>query len=304
MKKSLPPAPLGRSYILLVSVVLFWGVNWPIMKLGLQYIPPLWFAATRMLLGSFCLFAFLAMQGRVIRPGRRELSILISVGVFQIGLPVALIHAGLLYVEAGHSAILVFTIPLWVAPMAVVVLGERMTLAKLAALASGLAGIALLFNPLNLDLGDRAMLVGNGFMLLASVSLAVAIVIVRNHAWTMPIIQLMPWQMLFGTGIIAVAAIAIEGDPVINWSAPLAAILAYNGSVASAFCFWAYVTVSRSLPAMNTALGSLGVPVIGVISSALILGESLSLADISGLILISAGVLTVTIGGKGKIESP
>lgn len=304
MKKSSPPLALGRSYILLAFVILFWGVNWPIMKLGLQYIPPLWFAATRMLLGSICLFAFLAIQGQVIRPGRPELSILISVGVFQIGLPSALIHVGLLYAEAGHSAILVFTIPLWVAPMAVVVLGERMSLVKLAGLAAGLAGIALLLNPLNLDLGDRAMLVGNGFMLLASVSFAVAIIIVRRHDWTVPIIQLMPWQMLFGTGIIAAAAIVIEGDPAIQWSAPLVAVLAYNGPVASAFCFWAYVTVSRNLPAMNTALGSLGVPVIGVFASALILGESLSLIDISGLILISAGVLTVTIGGMRKTESP
>ncbi|MBT7943670.1 MAG: EamA family transporter, partial [Alphaproteobacteria bacterium] len=47
----------GRFYVLLVLVVVFWGVNWPIMKLGIQYLPPLWFAATRIFLGSLFLFA-------------------------------------------------------------------------------------------------------------------------------------------------------------------------------------------------------------------------------------------------------
>ena len=72
------------------------------------------------------------------------------------------------------------------------------------------------------------------------------------------------------------------------------AILAYNGPIASGFCFWAFLTVSRSLPAMDTALGSLGVPVFGVVSSALILGETLTAGAVTGLILILIGVLAVT----------
>ena len=72
------------------------------------------------------------------------------------------------------------------------------------------------------------------------------------------------------------------------------AILAYNGPIASGFCFWAFLTVSRSLPAMDTALGSLGVPVIGVVSSALILGETLTAGAVTGLLLILIGVLAVT----------
>jgi drug/metabolite transporter (DMT)-like permease len=99
----------------LALVVLFWGVNWPIMKLGVQYVSPLWFAATRMGLGAFSLFAFLAAQKQLRPFARPDIPILISVAVFQIGLPTALIHSGLLFLDAGRSAILVFTMPLWVA---------------------------------------------------------------------------------------------------------------------------------------------------------------------------------------------
>ena len=78
--------------------------------------------------------------------------------------------------------------------------------------------------------------------------------------------------------------------------------MVYNGPVASGFCFWAYVTVSRNLPAMSTALGSLGVPVLGVLFLALILGEEISLIIVSGLILISIGVLAVTVGDLKQLK--
>ena len=81
------------------------------------------------------------------------------------------------------------------------------------------------------------------------------------------------------------------------------AILAYNGPIASGFCFWAFLTVSRSLPAMDTALGSLGVPVFGVVSSALILGETLTAGAVTGLILILIGVLAVTRNDSNKEDS-
>jgi drug/metabolite transporter (DMT)-like permease len=273
------------------------------MKMGLAYLPPLWFAATRLALGALCLFALLAMQGRLLWPGRRELGILISVGVFQIGLPTGLIHTGLLSVEAGRSAILVFTIPLWVAPMAVLVLGERMGTTKLVGLILGLSGIAVLFNPLTFPFGDRGALVGNALMLGASLSLAVALVIIRRHPWTVPTIRLMPWQMLLGTVILVVAAASIEGVPRPHWSPALYAIMAYNGPIASAFCFWAFVSVSRRLPAMSTALGSLGVPVVGIVSAAVILGEELALAKVVGLALISLGVVAVSLLDLGRTRS-
>ncbi len=283
---------------------MLWGLNWPIMKMGLDYLTPLWFAAARMGLGAACLFALLAAQGRLLWPGRRELAILVSVGIFQIGLPTGLIHTGLLAVEAGRSAILVFTIPLWAAPLAVLFLGERMGATKLVGLILGLSGIAVLFNPLTFPFADKAALAGNAFMLGASVSFAVALIIVRRHRWTAPTISLMPWQMLLGTALLVAVAAAVEGAPRPRWSAALYAIMAYNGPVASAFCFWAFVTVSRDLPAMSTAIGALGVPVVGIASAAVILGEGFGFAKILGLVLISLGVLAVSALDLKRLRTP
>ena len=80
------PMTHRRAYLLLASVILLWGVNWPVMKVGLLYMPPLWFAAVRVLLGGACLFALVAARGRLRLPERRDFPVLISVGVLQIAL--------------------------------------------------------------------------------------------------------------------------------------------------------------------------------------------------------------------------
>ena len=296
------PAPVThrRAYLLLAGVILLWGVNWPVMKVGLQYMPPLWFAAARVLLGGACLFALVAARGRLRIPERRDLPILISVGVLQIALFLGIIHFSLQYVDAGRSAILAYTTPLWITPMAVVLLNEPMTTRRLAGLGLGLGGIGVLFNPATFDYSQTPALIGNGLLLLAALGWAVGIVHVRLHRWVMTSLELMPWQMLIGGILLTALAAWVEGGPPVRWSGTLAAILAYNGLAASAFCYWAFVTVSRSLPATSTAMGALGVPVAGVLISALFLAEPLSATIIVGLGLITAGVALVVVGDVRK----
>ena len=286
-------ATRNRAYALLAAVILLWGANWPIMKVGLQSIPPMTFATARVFLGCACLFALLAVQGRVRLPTRRDLPVLLSVGCLQIGLGLLLLNLGLLNVEAGRSAILSYTTPLWVVPLAAAFLGERLSAGRAAGLALGLAGIGVLFNPTAFDFTHRPALVGNGLLMLGALFGATVIVHIRRHRWSVAPIELMPWQMLLGGSLLALAAAWFEADQSIRWSPTVLAILAYNGPVASAFCFWAYVTVAHSLPAVSTALGSLGVPVAGVLFSAMMLGEPLAPGRLLGLGLISAGVAVV-----------
>jgi drug/metabolite transporter (DMT)-like permease len=276
-------------------VIVLWGINWPIMKFGLGYIGPLWFAAIRILTGAACLFVLLAAQRRLELPRHTDLPVIVSVGGLQIGLSMALMHIGLQFVEAGRSAILFYTTPLWVTPMAMIALDERLGLARAVGLALGLSGVAVLFGPGTFDFGDRDALLGNALLLGAAIVWAAVIVHIRWHQWTMSPLALMPWQMLFGGVLLALVAGAFEGAADIRWSAALLAVLIYNGPIASAFCFWAIVSVSRGLPAISTTLGSLGVPVVGVVSSAIALGEPPSLGNIAGLVFITAGVASVAV---------
>ncbi|MBL6927599.1 MAG: DMT family transporter [Rhodospirillales bacterium] len=292
------------AYLLLGAVVLLWGVNWPIMKIGLAYISPMWFALARVFLGGACIFAILAWQGRLHLPARRDLPIVITVGVLQIAVLLALLHTGVRYVDAGRSAVLSYTTPLWIGPLALVFLRERLSGRKLAGLALGLAGIAFLFDPTVFNFSDTTGLMGNAILILAAIVLAVVIVHVRAHPWPISALELLPWQMALGAMLLLPVTFMMEGPPKVVFSPALAAVLVYNGPVASAFCLWAYLTVMRNLPAMSTAMGSLGVPAVGIFFSVLLMGEPLPASKIAGLALIAMGVLVVTLVDLGKPREP
>jgi drug/metabolite transporter (DMT)-like permease len=292
-----PAAALGvrPAYLLMAAVILLWGANWPVMKVGLTYIPPLWFGALRMFMGAATLFAILLATRQLRLPRRGDLPVLMSVALFQMASFLALVNIALLFVEAGRAAVLAYTMPFWVTPAAVLLLGERLTARKISGLALGLAGLAVLFNPLGFDWSDPDVVLGNGLLMVSALAWAGAIVHIRMHGWVSSPLQLVPWQMLIAGPLLVALALCFEDPAEIRWSGELTAILAYNGLIATAFCFWAAVSVTRALPAISTALGFLGVPVIGVVASAAALGEALSPTLLGGLALIVAGIGLVNL---------
>jgi drug/metabolite transporter (DMT)-like permease len=294
----------GRAALLLGLVILLWGVNWPIMKVGLAFMPPLWFATARVSLGALCFFALLLATGQLRLPPRADMPVVLSMGLLQTAAFLGLTHVALMFVEAGRSAILAYTTPLWVAPLSALFLREHLTRVKLLAVGLGMAGVAVLFNPLAVDYGDHRVLLGNGLLLLSAVVWALAIVHVRGHRWQASPLALMPWQMLLAALVLIAVAVLAEPRPSIDWRPELLMILFYNGPVASAFCYWAFVTVNRSFSATATALGSLGVPVVGVFASALALGEPLTVAKLAGLTLIGTGVAVLATASAGAAEPP
>lgn len=277
-----------RAVGLLCLVIALWGANWPIMKVGLLDMPPLTFAAVRLLLATLTLFVI--SPRRLKLPAARDLPVVLSVGLLQLFAFMLCMYLALMVVPAGRSAILAYTTPIWVVPMATLWLGERMTPLKALALAIGLAGIGVLFNPAALDWGSRAVLIGNGLLLAAAAAWAITIVHVRGRRWQATPYQLLPWQMLLATLASGWVAFVFEGDVTTHWTPRLIVILLYNGILASAFCSWAFNEVARSLPATTTSLGSLGVPVIGLLASAAWLGEPLAPSTVLGLVLILSAV--------------
>ena len=273
---------------LLGLVIALWGSNWPIMKVGLTDMPPLTFAAARLSLATFALFVIAPRRLQV--PRARDIPVVLSVGLLQLFVFMLCMYLALMAVPAGRSAILAYTTPIWVVPMATLWLGEQMTRAKALAFAIGLAGVGVLFNPAAIDWGSAEVLLGNGLLLVAAAAWAITIVHVRGRRWEATPYQLLPWQMLLGTLATVCVAVIFEGNAVIHWTPRLIIILLYNGILASAFCSWAFNEVARTLPATTTSLGSLGVPVVGLLASAAWLGEPLELSTVMGLLLILSAV--------------
>lgn len=297
------PVRPAVAALLLGLVILLWGANWPVMKVGVELMPPVTFAAARMVLGCATLFLVAAAAGQARLPSRHDRRIVVWVGLLQMAAFVLLIALALQIVPAGRSAILSYTTPLWVLPMAMLVLGERLTWMKGAGLVAGLAGVAVLFNPAGFDWGDSGVLLGNGLLLLAALAWAVNIVQVRGHRWEGTPLSLGPWQALVASLVLVPAALLLEGGRGIEWSGTLAAVLVYNGPVSTAFCFWAMVTVTRALPAITTSLGTLGTPVVGLLLSSWWLGEPLTWTNLTGLGLIGSGLVLVALSESRGLGS-
>ena len=290
--------PLSRpaAYAMLVALVVIWGLNWPIMKLVVHAMPPLWFVVTRLTVGAACLFAFLLATGRLATPTRADWPVVISVSVFQMWLFIGLTTIGLQFVPAGRSAILSYTMPLWVFPAAVLFFGEKLTPWKLIGMALGLAGLIVLLNPASIDWSDRHVLLGNFLLLLGAGMWAIAILHTRRHRWHLSPLQLAPFQMAFLIVPACFVAWAMEGPFRGEWSWRLILMLLYNGPLATAFAFWAAVSIQRALPSTTVSLSYLAVPAWGLAASTLWLGEALPGSLVLGGLLILLGVAAIAIG--------
>jgi drug/metabolite transporter (DMT)-like permease len=200
------------------------------------------------------------------------------------------VSVGLQFVPAGRSIVLGYTTPLWVSAGARLFLGEALTRARVAGIATGLLGLAVLFNPSSFPWHDRAALTGNVLVLLGSFCWAASILHVRAHRWVSSPFELVPWQVLLATCTLAPLALMFEGLPRIDWSPRLLALLLYGGTAGIALPYWAMQIVNKNLPAITTALALLVVPVVGVACSALALGEPITAGLILAMLLIISGI--------------
>lgn len=296
---STPALSRRTALLLLVVVVLAWGFTWVVSKLLLLYMTPLWAVAARSLAGAAALLVLGLALRRLAWPVRADIPVILSVGLLHMGAFAALVSLGLQHVPAGRSVVLAYTTPLWVIPAAWLFLGEPIGRGRQVGLALGLAGLILIFNPLAFDWADRDALVGNGLVLLAALCWAANIVYVRAHRWVTPPFELALWQALLATVMLSAVAFAAEGAPVVDWSPDLAWLLGYGGVFGIAIAYWAAVNVNRSLPAGVTSIGLQGVPVFGLLCSAVILHEPLGVSLLVGMALIVGGIAAGVLERRG-----
>lgn len=287
------PSPL-TGYLMLASLGLFWGLNWPGMKIVLEELPVWWFRSLSVGGGAAGLLAIAWLSGQRLRPSRAEIWPLTLCALFSIlGWHIFTAY-GVSMMAAGRASIIAFTMPVWAALLAAFLLGEKITIWKILGLILGVAGLAALIGPDMAALG--AAPIGAAFMLCAAISWAAGTVLFKKFNWRLPVASAIGWQLAIGAVVITAFAVALEPAPDISqlsWRAVGA--LAYLLALPMVYCQWAYFTVVRIFPAGIAAIGTLSVPIVGVFSSALILGEPVGASDLTALALIFAALFAVLI---------
>lgn len=294
----------SKLYILLGIIVIVWGLSWPISKIALQYIPAVWLAALRLASGCASAFLLLAVIRKLHCPRRQDLPIILVLGCLQMGLFMILINLGLHYVDAGRSAILVYTTPLWVLPLAILFFHETASWLKWLGFILGMIGVIILFSPSSIDWSNHHELFGNGVLLSAALCWAIAILCARNMHWTRPPLELLPWQLLVGAIPALLFAVYMEPHPLIQWNGISITSLTYAGVIATGFAYWGTLVLSKELPSITVSLSFLGVPVTGLILAVVLLHEPLTLSIVAAMICIISGLGCVTLGNTRKKLPP
>ncbi len=173
------PTQSTRLFLIILATIIAFGLSWPIMKLALQDMPRIWLGVIRLGVATVILFIILIFSRKKFWLTRQDMPLFLSVGLLQMGLFVLLIGLGLQNVEAGRSAILVYTTPLWVTPIAIFVFKESMHKLTALGLMIGLIGVCCLFNPFTFDWHDKTALHGNALLLLAAFAWACVILRLR-----------------------------------------------------------------------------------------------------------------------------
>jgi len=281
-------------YLLLAALSLFWGLNWPGMKIIVSEVPVWWFRALCLIAGGSILMSLSALSGNRCRLQGGEIGPVLLCGTFAILGWMVCSAYGVSLMPAGRASIVAFTMPLWATIAAAYVLGERITTSKVLGLLLGLSGLAVLIGP-DLLILKRAP-VGALFMLGAAVSWAIGTVLVKHIDWRLPTLSNIAWQLLMSAIPVTFIALLTEPFPPLG-ELSLRATLAFAYIILfpMSFCQWAYFKSVGLLPASIAAIGTLMVPVIGVYSSHLILDEQVRVSDVVALLLVVAALCLVLL---------
>ncbi|MGB3864215.1 MAG: DMT family transporter [Xanthobacteraceae bacterium] len=276
------------GFILLAVTILVWGLNWPAVKVLLLEWPPLFSRGVAGIAAAALLAAIAWSKGEALAFPPRFLPRLAFAAFTNVFAWMGFASLAMKDLPISETALLCYTMPIWAMLFAWPVLGERPTLRGVAALVLAFTGLAVLFGGHGLTF-DRSQLAGVVAALGAAVLFAFGSITARTTIPLKPI-ALVAWQLGLACVPMTALGLLLENPDVgalspRGWGLMLYMML---GPMALAYLTW-FGALDRLKPAAATT-GSLGVPVVGVCSGALLLGDPFGPREIAALVLTLAGV--------------
>ena len=275
----------GADVARLVALAAIWGASFYFYRILVPVLGPVVTAAARVIIGGLALVAwlrFIRVDGELTRHGRHYAVI----GVLNSAIPFALFAWAALTLPASYSAILNATAPLFSALLGAAWLGERFTVRKLAAIAVGMAGVALVTRAGPLVV-DARVLLATGACLAATFCYAATGVYVKRHASAAPPRGIAAWSQ------VAAGAVLLPLLPVVPPTGPVTpAVVAAALALAllcSSVAYVLYFRLMADLGPTRTMAVTFLIPVFGMLWGVLFLGESVTGPMLAGAALIVAG---------------
>jgi drug/metabolite transporter (DMT)-like permease len=283
--------PAGLMFLAITS--LGWGFNWPVTKYLLGELPPLTLRGSTGVVGAGLLAVLALMRGQSLKVPRELWPRLMLAAVLNVMGWMVLMGLALLWLPASEAALIAYTMPVWASMLAWFVLGERMTWLRVLALVMAFAGLAAIMGANGIT-ASAAKLPGIIMALAGSIGFALGTVLAKKLPLTLPPITAAAWQIGLGCFPVAVVGFLIETS---HWDAVTNIgwlLVIYSTVVQFCIAYVAWFAALARLPASVAAIGTMAVPVIGVVTSAVALHEPLGPGQIAALVFTLAGVVLAT----------
>jgi len=256
----------------LLVLTLMWGVNWPMMKLSLSQLSPLYFRAITMTLGATWLFAYVAWRGERMRPRGREWQDIALLGLPNVLGWHTLSIFGVQALASGRAAILGFTMPIFTVVLGALFFGEKITPRVRLALISVVLAIGLLLWHEIARLTGRPT--GVVWMLGAAASWALGTLLFKRAQLTLSPMVITVWMLLAFSVVLWVFALTLEPQPDPGtFTAMVWVSLAYGVGINYGVAQLIWFSMARSLPPATSAMSVMAIPLVGTLSATFIVGE-------------------------------
>jgi drug/metabolite transporter (DMT)-like permease len=289
-----------RAKSLLVALCLLWGTTWPMMKVALEDVPPLSMRTLTAGFGMVCLLIICLVTRRRLRVatakawGHVLIASLLNIAAFSLLTAFAQIAA-----STARVTILIYTMPIWTVLLAWLLLRERPTARQFLAVVLCALGIGVLIYPL----AAKGVPFGLLLAVAAGLSWGAGTVYVKWARVDLDPLALAFWQLVIAFVVIAACLIVFDGRLNLDHAHTKSLLAtAYAGIIGSGIAYAMWFEVIRRLPAATASLGSLGIPVVGVVSTVLIVGEHPTVTDIMGFALIFAASACVLLAPPAPLH--
>ena len=270
---------------------LIWSSTWIFIKIGLPFIPPITFSATRFTLAVLILAPLIKLLGFRMPRTASEWKLIALTGFLQFSLNYSAVFWSEQYISSGLAAVLQATITVFGLVLAWIFLpDERITKRNVAGVAVGIVGVAIIFID-QLRVEDRVAFLGCVAIVAGAYAAAQASILVKAKGSGLHPASLVFSQMLCGLPVIIAYASITEGNPLKHdWNWMAIACVVYLSVAGTVAAFWLYYWLLSRIESTKAMMISLVTPLLAVVIGAVVLGETLPPQTLVGGLLIIASI--------------
>jgi drug/metabolite transporter (DMT)-like permease len=270
-----------------------WGFNWPVTKYLLGELPPLTLRGVTGVIGALLLAAFALIRRENLRVNVGHWPRLVMAALLNVTCWMVLMGLALLWLPASETALIAYTMPVWASLLAWPVLGERPTLLRTLALVMAFAGLASILGGNGFS-ASAAKMPGILMALGGAIGFALGTVLAKKLPIKLEPVTAAAWQIGIGCFPVALVGLAIETTHLGKLTSTGWVLLFYSTVIQFCVAYVSWFAALARLPASVAAIGTMAVPVIGVVASAIALHEPLGPGQIAALVLTLAAVVLAT----------